>query len=144
MSGIKRDALDAIFSECIRAARNCCEAHGEEMYQGNTKCSGGLECAHIHSRRYQIVRHDPTNVLSLCSAHHRWYTDHPVFFSEFCERYLGRDHLDLLREKLNGPPHKWLKGMKAEARAHYREQLKRVIRERDCGVTGKIDVVGYL
>ena len=143
MSGIKRDALDAIFSDCIRAARNCCEAHGEEMYQGNKQCGGGLECAHIHSRRYQIVRHDPLNVVSLCSAHHRWYTDHPVFFSEWLNRYLGHEHLDLLREKLQ-TKHKWLKGMKAEARAHYRAELKRVIEARDSGETGKIEVVGWL
>ena len=141
--GIKRDALDAVFSDCIRAARNCCEAHGEEMAYGNTQCSGNLECAHIHSRRYQIVRHDPMNVLSLCSAHHRWYTDHPLFFADFCERHLGKDHCELLREKLQ-TKHKWLNGMKAEARAHYREELKRIIAERDSGVTGPIQVIGYL
>ena len=83
------------------------------------------------------------NVLSLCSAHHRWYTDHPVFFSEFLERYLGREHLDILREKLQ-TKHKWLKGMKAEARAHYRDELQRVIAERDMGTTGKIEITGFL
>lgn len=140
---MKRDALDAVFSDCIRAAANCCEAHGEPMYQGNIECSGGLECAHIHSRRYQIVRHDPLNALSLCSAHHRWYTDHPVFFTEFLRRYLGQEHLDILREKLQSR-HKWLKGMKAEARAHYRREYKRIIFLRDEGVTGKIDIVGWL
>ena len=143
MSGIKRDALDAIFSDCIRAAANGCEAHNEPMHQGNMQCSGSLECAHIHSRRYQIVRHDPLNVVSLCGAHHRWYTDHPVYFTEWLRRYKGQDHLDILTEKLQ-TTHKWLKGMKAEARKHYREEFKKIITLRDEGVSGVIDVVGYL
>jgi len=140
---MRRDALDAIFSDCIRLAANGCEAHGESMLHGNVQCSSNLECAHIHSRRYQIVRHDPINALSLCGAHHRWYTDHPVFFAEFCIRLLGEDHMGILREKLQFK-HKWLNGMKAEARKHYRNEFNLMLEQREHGATGKLKFVGYL
>ena len=143
VSGIKRDALDAIFSDCVRLAANCCEAHGEPMLHGNIQCSDNLECAHIHGRRYQIVRHDPMNAVSLCGAHHRWYTDHPVFFTQWLNRHLGPEHLDILREKLQ-TTHKWLNGMKAEARKHYRNEYKLMVEQRSRGATGKLKFVGYL
>ena len=141
--GIKRDALDAIFSDCIRAAANCCEAHGEPMLYGNTRCAENLECAHIHSRRHQFLRHEPLNAVALCGAHHRWYTDHPTEFTAWLRRYLGEDHLEILREKLT-VKHKWLKGMKAEARAHYRNEYKHIVERRCNGETGKLQFKGYL
>lgn len=78
----------------------------------------------------------------MCSAHHRWYTDHPTEFSEFIDRkWPGRS--DLLREKLK-VKHKWLKGMKAEARRHYRVEMQRVFDERAAGNDSKIEIVGWL
>ncbi len=95
------------------------------MLYGNSQCSQNLECCHIHSRRHQYLRHNPLNVLSMCSAHHRWYTDHPTMFADFINR-------------------KWPKGMKAEARAHYRKELERSIEARCLGETGEIQVTGFL
>lgn len=139
---VKRDALDAIFSDCIRLAANCCEAHGEPMLYGNTACSQHLECAHIHSRRHQYLRHNPLNALSLCGAHHRWYTDHPTVFTDFIDRqYPGR--LEILLPMLQ-VKHKWLKGMKAEARAHYRKEYQSLLDRRSAGETGQLDFIGFL
>ena len=143
MSGIRRDALDAIFSDCIRLAANCCEAHGEEMLYGNKQCSDLLECAHIHSRRHQYLRHDPLNAVSLCGAHHRWYTDHPTEFTAWLERHMDTGSLDILMEKLR-VKHKWLKNMKAEARLHYRAEYNRMFQLRSNGATGKLAFVGFL
>lgn len=140
---VKRDALDAVFSDCVRLSANCCEAHGEPMLYGNTTCSENLECAHIHGRRHQYLRHDPLNAVSLCGAHHRWYGEHPLHFTMWLLRYVGGDRLDILEEKLR-VKHKWLKGMKAEARKHYRKEFNQLVEKRNGGATGKLFFTGYL
>ena len=143
--GVKRTPTDAIFSEVIRAAANCCQAHGVPVLIGGewvTVCDGQLECAHIKSRRYHSIRHTPENALSLCSRHHNWYTANPAAFGAFVESlYPGREDLlnELIRER-----HPFKYDMEKEMRAHYREELKRIIEERDSGVTGPIQVVGFL
>lgn len=145
--GIKRDALDAAFSDCIRAAANRCEAQGYPMYPNdkggqNTTCSGQLECAHIFGRRAQSVRVDPLNAFSLCHTHHRFFTENPIEFKRFYTDQLGEEGVVVLRERWRNHK-KWLKGEKAEARAHYREEFKRIATERAEGVTGPITVKGW-
>ena len=111
------------------------------MLYGNAVCSDNLECCHIHSRRHQYIRHNPLNALSMCGAHHRWYTDHPTIFADFVERrFPGRE--ETLRELLQ-VKHKWLRGMKAEARAHYRAEYQRIINRRAEGETGRLEFVGF-
>ena len=112
------------------------------MLYGNPICSHNLECAHIHSRRHQFLRHDPLNAVSLCGAHHRWYTDHPTEFTAWLKRHIGHGALDILMEKLR-VQHKWLKGMKKEARLHYREELKKMQEARDRGNIKKLDFIGF-
>ncbi len=143
MTGIKRDALDTLFSDCVRErAAWSCEAMDVALANG---CSQQLDCAHIHSRRHQYLRHDPMNAVSLCNAHHRYFTDHPTVFTAWLQSYVhvGEWAVEVLIEKLQHR-HKWRKGMKADARAHYRGELKRMKSLRADGVLGRIEFVGYL
>ena len=144
MSGIKRDALDGLFSDCVRTRANWCEAADQPIGYGGG-CSGQLECAHIHGRRHQYLRHDPLNAVTLCTAHHMWYTNNPTLFTRWLEEYeyVGKNSLEILVEKLR-VRHKWLKGMKAEARAHYRDELKKLKAARDQGANSRVEFVGFL
>jgi len=145
--GIKRDALDIIFSKCVRLAANCCEAHGVKRHYGGEwveSCKGDLESCHIHSRSNKFIHVDPLNAISMCGAHHRWFTAHPLFWKDFCLELRGQEHMDILNEKLNYFGHKWLKGMKAEARKHYRNEFNLLVERRNNGETGKLTFVGYL
>lgn len=145
--GVKRDSTDAIFSDVIRAAANCCQAHGIPVLNGGEwikECEGNLECCHIKSRSYHSIRHTPENALSMCSRHHHWFTANPASFGNFVEEmHPGREDLlnELIRERKG---FKYLKNMKTEMRAHYRQELKRIIKERNSGVTGPIPVVGFI
>lgn len=62
-------------------------------------CSPQLQWAHIKSRRFRIIRHDPQNSLCLCAAHHRWGHDHPdLFVKRVEELFPGR--LDYLNKRM--------------------------------------------
>ncbi len=147
MSGIKRDALDGLFSDCVRTRANWCEAADVHIgYKGeSTTCAAQLECAHIHSRRHQYLRHDPQNAITLCTSHHMWFTANPTLFTAWLSQYepVGENALEMLVEKLR-IKHKWLKGMKKEARAHYRQELINLKQARDQGANGRVEFVGFL
>jgi hypothetical protein len=134
---IKCDELDRLFSLCVRTRAPWCEHCGGRPER--------LECAHIHGRRHQYLRHDPDNAVALCHACHRHFTERPVIFTRWLEQYehVGSQMLGILTEKLQ-VRHKWLVGMKAEARAHYRAELKRLEQERAQGVGGRLHLVGFL
>lgn len=85
---------DRLFAQRVRERGYCAAAH----WQDGRDCGGVLECAHILSRRYQAIRRDHDNALSLCYQHHRWYTEHPLFWQRQIEYYFpGR--WDALRDR---------------------------------------------
>lgn len=144
--GVKRTQLDAIFSQVVRTAANCCQAHDVPVLNGGewVGCHGELECCHVKTRSYKMLRVEPLNVVSMCSRHHAWFTMNPASFGDFMEKLRpgNEDFLnELIRERKSI---KWTSADDKAARAHYREELKRIIAERDSGVTGPIQVIGYL
>lgn len=144
---MKLDATDIIFSKCVRLAANCCEAHGEPRQDKGawlTTCTDQLQCCHIHTRTHNYIKHDPLNAVSMCAGHHQWYTAHPLFWKDFVLELRGQEHIDLLNEKLNYNGFKWLKGMKADMRKHYRAEHNRMFELRSNGATGKLAFVGFL
>ena len=144
---VKRDQLDVIFSEVVRMAVNGCEAHGVRRRDGSewvTSCNGPLEACHIHTRRISRLRHDPDNIVVMCSSHHAFFTQYPLYWGDFVRDLRGDDLADMLIEKKQDLSFKLTKNVKADMRAHYRAEKKRLIAERDSGATGKLKVVGFL
>lgn len=78
---------DKLFSQHIRARDGRCMAEGE----AGVSCAGNLQCAHIISRSYKSIRVDPDNALTLCAAHHVYWTHHPLEWESWIESlYPGR------------------------------------------------------
>jgi hypothetical protein len=61
-------------------------------------CNGGLQAAHLISRRYQAPRHEPSNCVALCAAHHRWLDLHPEEKTDICRAWLGVTEYEVLRQ----------------------------------------------
>jgi hypothetical protein len=49
----------------------------------------GLQCAHLISRRYSATRWDPANAVTLCFRCHKKFTERPLEWDAWCERYVG-------------------------------------------------------
>lgn len=68
-----RAKADRLFSLRVRA-RGVCEA----AFYTKVRCNGNLQCAHLISRRYLRIRWSEENALSLCMAHHVYFTHHEL------------------------------------------------------------------
>jgi hypothetical protein len=64
---------DRVFAKRVRS-RGICEGEAERK----VACNGELQCAHIIRRRYFALRWDEANALSLCAAHHLYWTHHQL------------------------------------------------------------------
>lgn len=73
---------DRLFSKLIRS-RGHCENCGQRPPDVQ------LQCAHILSRRYALVRTDERNAYCLCAGCHFYFTDHPVAFGQFVLERIG-------------------------------------------------------
>lgn len=90
----QRKQADALFSRVVRSVGRC-EASGSTDWP----CGGNLQCAHVHGRRYLIIRHERMNAVCLCAAHHIFYTNRPIEWEDWCRRELGSAVYDELRRK---------------------------------------------
>lgn len=141
MSGIKRDAADAAFSDCVRERANwTCERCNTYYPEGSRR---GIECAHIKGRRNKRVRQDPDNALCLCTSCHMYYSGEPLEFTAFVEQKLGAGRLEILIEKARECI-KYNKLFVKDCAKHYREQLKIMQEKRKQGDMGYLDFEGYL
>lgn len=101
MSGIKRDSLDALFSDYVRERDHwTCQRCGKYFPEGHRR---GLDSAHIFSRRHKGTRHDPDNALALCHGCHSYFTGYPLYFVTWIKEKLGEQKFDLLRYKARKP-----------------------------------------
>lgn len=93
---LRKDA-DRLFSKRVRA-RGICEAAGWD----DLECNGAFQCAHIVKRGYYSggLRWDDRNANCLCSAHHVYFTHHPIAEERFHRHWLGRRGEDLWEFKL--------------------------------------------
>lgn len=143
MAGIKRDALDAVFSDCIRERANyTCQRCQKYYPEGNRR---GLDCAHIYGRAAKVTRWHPDNAVCLCRGCHQYFTSHPCEFDAWVRRQLGETRYDMLRERFNnkGQRIKYHDWHKKEMREHYREELKKMRDQRMGGETGALEFTAY-
>lgn len=69
---------DTAFSKWVRS-RGVCESDRDSHTQN-------LQCAHIISRSYRVIRTDQRNALALCQGCHTFYTHRPLEWRAFIDR----------------------------------------------------------
>jgi hypothetical protein len=107
---MKRDKLDAVFSDLVRGRANWrCEVCGAGR-------DAHLECSHIFGRAKISVRWHPDNATCLCHHHHRQFTQHPLYHAEWVREKFGVKFYDRLIRLANTPRH----FKRAEKEAIYR------------------------
>jgi len=135
VKGVKRDKKDAVFSDLIRLRVNyTCENCGH--------CEGGksqaIQCAHIISRKYKLVRYHPDNAFCLCASCHMNFTDHPLLFADFVREKQGSELPDIIRE-IAYSKRKIIKLEYEDMHKDYLKQLKAMSQKRSDGDMGRLE-----
>jgi hypothetical protein len=137
---VKRDALDDVFSQCVREAADwTCASCGLEFPDRKGR---NAQCSHFYKRKYNSTRWFPDNCVMLCGSCHANYETQPREHTEFFMRTLGPVRMDMLRER-------WRRIFsyrpkdKAEMRAHYRAELERMLEMRRQGIIGPLEFAAY-
>ena len=81
-----RAKLDREVSVFVRS-RGSCQRCGKTQ---------SLQCCHIFSRRYLVLRHNLANLLCLCAGCHFWAHHNPIEFTRWVESNIGRAKMDEL------------------------------------------------
>ena len=142
---IQRSAQDNWFSLCVRERANwTCESSGLVFDDGQAigRCQG-LECCHIYGRRSKNVRWNGMNAVALTHYQHRYFTENPAQFIRWLNDYLGEEHMEILRERVNDVRIKYSKAERREISKHYRLEFRRMRKLRDEGQTGRIEFQNY-
>lgn len=84
---------DVLFSRLVRERDGACVAAGTDMVE----CKGNLQAAHIHSRSYKSIRTNFENCVTLCAAHHMYYTHHPLEWEDWVRHNLGDERWEHLK-----------------------------------------------
>ena len=127
---IKRDSLDAAFSNLVRERVN-----NISEYSGKP---GPLECCHIYGRRRRSVRWHPMNAVALTHFEHRQFTENPLAFTAWLKSHVGIAHLHTLAE-IAAPIRKFSPRELAGLLAHYTAELERLRTARSNGRLGRIE-----
>lgn len=67
-------------------------------YWPQIRCSRQIQWMHIISRRYKQVRWDLNNAFSGCSAHHLYFTQHPIEWEVCVTLIIGAENYDRLKK----------------------------------------------
>ena len=86
-----KDTCDKLFSLIVRS-RGACETCGS---------TANLQCSHIYSRRYSVVRCDELNAMCQCATCHRRWHDRPVEMVSWLHDHYPADHLAELSRRAN-------------------------------------------
>lgn len=137
---LKRDALDAAFSDAVREAadwmcQRCARPFPERKGQD-------AHCSHFFSRKYNSTRWFPDNAALLCASCHALVTDD------------HHEHVTLFRRLLGETRYEWLlkrKQMivryraadKKAMREHFRQQTEAMRAQRLDGVCGSLSLPAY-
>lgn len=132
MSGIKRDKLDAIFSDLVR------ERAGWRCEYSGAGPDSHLECAHIYGRRRRSTRWHPMNAVCLSSASHRYFTENPLAFTNWLKAKFGIDYLHTLAE-IAAPVAKFNARQIEGLYRHYLAEFARMELARQNGRGGRIE-----
>lgn len=81
---------DELFSRYVRLRDRFCQGCGTP---------NDLQCAHLVTRAYKAVRHDPMNAVALCKGCHVRWTHRPLEWAEWCEERLGAAEWANLRKR---------------------------------------------
>lgn len=87
---------DVLFSKIVRTRDGRCVAAGTDT----TECKGVLQCAHIISRSYKAIRCNLDNAVTLCQAHHMYYTYRPDEWKWWVDTNLPNRWRRLMKEAL--------------------------------------------
>lgn len=137
---LKRDALDAVFSDVIRESYDwTCALTGRHF---PARMGWDVHCSHFISRSYSSVRWFPDNAVCLSAAAHDRLGKNPDEHAEFMRRHLGGVRYDELRARKQRV-YRYRPADKKAMRKHYSEELERLLELRRKGVTGYISVVAF-
>lgn len=136
---IKRDKLDAVFSDLVRERADwTCEYCGRN-YSDRRQ---GLHCSHLFGRRHKSTRHHPDNAFAHCYGCHQRLGANPAVFVRWAESRLGLTRFEWLMER-----HQQIvtrtKAEQAELYQHLKSERKRILNMRAQGVTGRLEFVAY-
>jgi len=132
---MKRCKRDVVFSFLVRErAEYKCEYCGKD---------GRVECCHIYGRRDRKLRWNGLNAVSLCSYHHRYFSEHPAEFMSWLESYVGDGVLEILRERHNDNRVKYSKVDREDIHKHLKAEYEVMMEKRKDGVTGRIEFQNY-
>lgn len=137
---MKRDKYDSIFSNVIREAANwTCELCGIQKEPTNMGGHSGMECSHDISRRFVITRYDPRNAICSCSQCHYKTTNNPHEHHRAFVSAKGAEEVKLNEERAHSGLRlkKWEKD---DIYSHYKEELKRIKKERMNGNLAKLEI----
>lgn len=137
---MKRDALDAVFSDVIRESWDWTCARCSRQFPDRK--GRDVHASHFYSRKFNSTRWFPDNVICLCATCHDHVGKHPD------------DHTDLIRGVLGETGYEWLKQRKRlivryraadkkAMRKHYGAELERIQGIRQGGRLGYVAVVAY-
>jgi hypothetical protein len=130
MAGIKRDRLDAVFSDLVRG-----RAGWKSDYLGG---DGHLECAHIYGRARRSVRWHPMNAVCLTHYEHRYFTANPILFAMWCNAKFGPDYMHKLA-MLAAQQRKFTPREIEGLYQHYKNELAIMTALRETGHDGRIE-----
>jgi hypothetical protein len=137
---VKRDALDAVFSDVIREAFDwTCAWSG--LYFPDRK-GRDVHCSHFISRAYSSTRYYPDNATCLSAAAHDYLGKHPDEHTDFIRKHLGPVRYEWLKARKN-KIFRYRPADKAAMRKHYANELERIQALRADGATGYIEIYAY-
>lgn len=82
--GMHLKTLDKLAGALCRAEGGCVAAG-----QDGIACSSVLNWAHVVSRTYHKIRYYHSNCVTLCAAHHVFYTFHTAHWERFRDLWIG-------------------------------------------------------
>lgn len=109
--------LDKIFADKVKAAGKC-QLKGLD----HISCNGNLQCMHIVSRKYKVLRWSNLNALAGCQAHHYWYTSNSWDWNELIRKYFPEQY-DYVTEFKNVVWDKDLERVERELIDDYEERI---------------------
>ena len=137
---IKRDKLDAAFSDLVRERADwtceCCSKHFPE------RKGAGLHASHYWGRKNQATRFCGINTFAHCFGCHQKLGSKPHEFREWVFNELGEKLYDELTLKANSVC-KRTKAEKEDMLKHFRQEKKEIEQKRMDGWVGYIDFVEW-
>lgn len=137
---MKRDALDAVFSDLIREAYDWTCAYSGLVFP--ERKGKDVHCSHFISRAFNSTRWFPDNAVCLSAAAHDYLGKHPDEHTDFFRKLLGPYRYDALKARQRGI-YRYRAADKKAMRQHYGSELARIRELRAQGVTGYVEVAAY-